>query len=532
MDTLDFDPGPSTFTMSSLYWHSYILKLDVNGNFVWASSFSGGISDIINDLKVDNADNIHVTGNYRGQVDFDPGPGTYSLTTQGDTGIFVSKLDPSGNMIWTQLMKGVGFVESNALSVDLSGEVYISGRFFFTIDFDPGASAYNLSSNGNCDVFICKLSSSGNFIWARSFGGTNADEIADITTDKFNSVYVCGDYLSSVIDFDPGPGTFTVSTGAMQESYILKLFSNGNFAWVKNTDAAFVATSFALASDKKNGIYSCGGFSGQVDFNPGSTPAILTPVGFYDMYISKIDTAGNFIWAKSIGGTQNDAPHDIAVDNYGNIFTTGFFEASTDFDFGSPSYSITSSGAWDGFIYKLNTCQMPSTPINTTPASSQTACVGNSTTLTATSTGTLNWYMNIGGIMTLLNTGPSYPVNLPVGTHTFYIQAVNCSLMTSPITMTVYVDPCTGIEEQKMLRGVSIYPNPTNGILKVSLTERFEKCKISLINSVGQLILSGETNFVSGEPSFELNLKDVSKGLYFLKLQIDDSHRLIKVVKD
>ena len=149
-----------------------------NVEFAWAAGMGGttyypdasGLG-----IAVDASGNVYATGVFRGIVDFDPGPGTFNLTSSGGFDIFVQKLDASGNFLWARRMGGTDSDVGKGIAVDASGNVYTTGLFGGTVDFNPGAGTALLASAGSSDIFVSKLDASGNFLWAVSMGGTSTD---------------------------------------------------------------------------------------------------------------------------------------------------------------------------------------------------------------------------------------------------------------------------------------------------------------------------------------------------------------------
>jgi hypothetical protein len=112
-------------------------------------------------IAVDATGNVYTTGYFEGTADFDPGAGTTNLISAGNLDYFVSKLDPSGNFLWAKSIGGSSNEVGYSIAVDSSGNVYTTGYFAGTADFDPGAGTSNLTSVGGNDVFVLKLSPSG-----------------------------------------------------------------------------------------------------------------------------------------------------------------------------------------------------------------------------------------------------------------------------------------------------------------------------------------------------------------------------------
>ena len=351
--TIDFDPGAGTANLVSDGGDVFIQKLDAAGNFVWAKSFGGGSSDEGYGIAVDAAGNVYTTGTFRTTVDFDPGAGVSNLTSNGGYEIFVQKLDASGNFLWANSY-GSNFDDmGKSIKVDASGNVYVTGFFSGTVDFDPGAGISNFTSNGANDVFVQKLTTSGDLIWAKSFGGNSGEDGRSIAIDASGNVYTTG-FFSVSVDFDPGVGTVELTSTGNTDIFIQKLDPSGNFLWAQSFGDVNGDDGLSIAVDASGNVYATGRYQGTPDFDPGAGTANLISNGSYDIYIQKLDASGNFIWAKSFGGTSSDICYSIAVDALGNAYTTGSFGGTVDFDPNSGTSDLISNGVGDIFVQKLN----------------------------------------------------------------------------------------------------------------------------------------------------------------------------------
>src|SRR6185436_8730374 len=199
-----------------------ISKLDSLGNFIWAKKMGGASTDWGYSIAVDLNGNLYTTGWFSGTADFDPDTTTYNLTSNGGYDIFVSKLDSSGNFLWAKQFHGIGNDAGISIGIDGSGNVYTTGYFSNAADFDPGNGIYNLISAGNIDIFISKLNSSGNFVWAEQLGGTSDDAGTSISVDASENVYVTG-YFSDTVDFDSGVGIFNLNSFGSHDIFVVKL---------------------------------------------------------------------------------------------------------------------------------------------------------------------------------------------------------------------------------------------------------------------------------------------------------------------
>ena len=163
-------------------------------------------------VAVDSSGNIYTTGIFSGTVDFDPGVGTANLTSAGSWEVFVSKLNSAGELVWVKKFGSTAADQGRAIAVDTLGNVYTTGSFSGTVDFDPGAGTSNLFS-GQDAVFVLKLNSAGEFVWAKQFNEswTSVAYGYSIAVDSLGNVYTTGIFRGTV-DFDPGAGASNLTS--------------------------------------------------------------------------------------------------------------------------------------------------------------------------------------------------------------------------------------------------------------------------------------------------------------------------------
>ncbi len=425
----DFDPGAGTFNLTSAgSLDIFISKLDGSGNFVWAKQMGGTSDDRAYSMMLDGSGNIYITGLFYNSADFDPGAGTFNLTGSGSSDIFISKLDASGNFVWAKKMGGTLSDWASSIAVDGSSNVYTTGVFNNTADFDPGAAVFNLTSSGFDDVFVSKLDASGNFVWAKRWGGASWDQSRSIALDGSGNVYTTGSFQDTV-DFDPGAATFNLTSFGGEDISICKLDASGNFAWARQLGGVGNDLAYAVSIDGSGNAYTTGYGAG--DFDPGPATYNLTPEG---AFISKLDASGNFAWAKRLGSTSADQGYSITVDGAGNVFTTGKFEGTGDFDPDPGVTNLTASGKPDMFVHKMSPCSLP--PASISPSGSATFCSGTSIILNAnTGTGlTYQWKNNGTNISGATNS--AYTATA-AGSYTVVVTNPCGSATSSAVTVTV-----------------------------------------------------------------------------------------------
>jgi hypothetical protein len=354
-----------------------IKKLDQDGNLVWEDLFEGGMT--CDGVCVDNSGNVYTCGIFADTIDLDPGPGADSHTSNGMADMFLVKLDSDGNYLWGVTwggdLDGSNWQYERALGVatDSAGSVFVVGLFRGVCDFDPGPGVTEYTSNGNAsgafDACVSKFDSSGQFLWARTWGGpapikndyTAGDLAYGVATDTGDNVYVVGGFEGTV-DFDPGAGVEEqTSSHPYGDIYLVKFNSQGDFVWVDTWNAIgyseFPGTAQMwggtfVSSDENGYIYVPGIYDGTTDFDPGPG---LDEVDGSGMYLSKFDSTGSRTWTKFWPGSSllMQEANAVISDKMGNLYVTGFFGEPTDFDPGSGVDMHSPLGWYDGYLCKL-----------------------------------------------------------------------------------------------------------------------------------------------------------------------------------
>ncbi len=430
--TFDFDPGTgvSNLTAKGQNPNMFITKLDPNGNFLWVKQLHLTYRFNRDRIASDESGNIFILGSFKGTVDFDPGMAVNNLVAGGGSEDgFILKLNSVGSFVWVKQMDGDGYTDPNAIAVDKAGNVYVNGTFNYTTDFDPGSNVFNLSNfTWGLDIFILKLDSSGNFVWAKKCEGSIEIFGINILIDNNGNVVVAG-HFAGIVDFDPGPQTFKIAWSTQGwDIFILKLDANGNFIWAGSIGGGYQRTIMSLVSDKNGNIYAYGGFTGTVDFDPSvnvnnlSTNPIVGKLDLFllklnskgqflwvrqiiskatgfgdlalygshgvyiggvfrdelcfnnqncfttespsDLFIAVFDSAGNFEWAKQLGGSGSEGFLFSISSDSSNIYGSGLFSKTVDFDPDTGVYNLTDkTGSF--FILKWSKCSATISTQNT-----------------------------------------------------------------------------------------------------------------------------------------------------------------------
>ena len=345
---VDFDPGIGVFNLNSNgNINTFLQKMTSNGVFLWALT----IPMVGSQMTLDSNGNIFTVGRFSGNVDLDPGNGVFNVVANNVQHSVVIKLDANGQFQWAKTFGGTGIVNSvSDIALDNSGNIYTTGRFEGITDFDPSNSVFNSSSSGQIDVFVHKMDVNGNFLWVKTFGSSGLDYGLSVTVDNIGDVYTAGTFTNSV-DFDPSAGIANLTSLSGNNVFVQKLNQNGSFIWVKSFAANLVNS---IEFDGLGNIYTIGNFQNTVDFDPGLAVTNLSSAGGTNAFIQKLDISGNFLWAKSFGGTNTTTPKCIHIDLIGNFYVAGSFGGSVDFDPSLNSLFLNSSGSNDIFVSKFD----------------------------------------------------------------------------------------------------------------------------------------------------------------------------------
>ncbi len=510
----DFDPGPAIFGLTSNGGVAggediYITKLDPAGNFVWAKSLgasSGVSSDRGLSVSVDGFGNVYTTGFFFGTVDFNPGVGNYPLTSQGSYDAFILKLNASGNFVWVKQIGGSGNDQGSSIITDSIGNSFVTGYFNNIAIADPPSGTILNGTNSN-NAFICRIDSLGNFIWIRQF---NNSEGVSITSDKSFDIYATG-YFNNTVDFGLGAWQATMSAVYPNEIFILKLSAQGVFKKVTKISGPFLKVS-SIATDNSFNIYTMGSLITNADFvYTAATYTLNNADSSGHLFISKLDSAYNLKWVKKFGSKNYDIPGSITADYSGNIYSTGEFTGVIDLDPGPGSYTLAPQNNRLCFISKLD------------------------------SAGNFIWAAKSGGQKSLSNAlftiGRSliiddlsniYITGSLQGLNDFDITA-NVYNMSAAGNIDMYIsklnNPSVGINDPSSASSYKVYPNPFSDWLNVETSQTDNFLMIELKDLIGQTLLKE----YSKTQTFTLFFSSLHSGIYFVK--ITDKNNTTKIYK-
>ncbi|MBW6514231.1 MAG: SBBP repeat-containing protein [Candidatus Syntrophosphaera sp.] len=477
----------------------FVAKLGPSGNWIWARRAGGLMPDFGYGISTDNTGNSYITGYFMFTADF----GATTLTSDSfSADIFVAKLDADGNWLWAKRAGGSLLDHGYGITHDSNGNCYLTGFFMGTADF----GSLSLVSSGYRDVFVAKLDTSGEWIWAESAGGPNDETGYGIATDGGGNCFVTGGFADTA-QFGSISLTANGSTG---DIFVAGLNAGGNWIWANRAGESgspdvYGDYGYGIASDSNGNCYVTGIFYGPADF--GNTN--LTGGGSGSIFAAKLGAAGNWLWATDAVGNYSGDGFGICVDDNGNSFVTGGFGGTAEFG----ATNLTHYGSIDIFVAKLS------------------------------AGGNWIWAVQAGGsssewaqAIALDNAGNSFVTGHFWNTADFGSTEVTSSgegdifiAKLSPGGVEVEDELAPGITGLSSLHNA--YPNPFRkgeaAIIKTRIASR-ETGLLTVHNLRGQLVASH--TLASGYHQISLDSRGLPSGIYLYRLQTDSVNEVRKLV--
>lgn len=403
------DDGTSPITLSAGQTdNAYVIKRNTDGNIIWHKTLASGFTVFtifidgipvqvkdyvrITNLSTDSENNIYIIGYFSGPVDFDfddnSQVGNFQ-TSQGEGGerysnFFIAKLSGAdGSHIWSHAYLATGFDYAFGITVDSNDNIYVTGRFQSPeIDFDPDdqvsvtktlisdIATLPTASSGS-DLFITKLDKNGGHIWSQNFGGgqdtfNGFSAGHSIALNNSETEIVVTGSVNGALDFNPSlvnsgehfafntPNIVTASFSSDSGTYN---WSRQIVAWSEDVDEnSFWGGENAgswLVTNDLNEIFIASYFKGEANFTQQDGAEINSNANSNDIFITKLNASGEYQWTQTIGSSGDDRAEGITLDSDNNLFVTGRYSATVDFDFSDNSDSFTATGTHDAFVSKL-----------------------------------------------------------------------------------------------------------------------------------------------------------------------------------
>lgn len=355
-DAIDFDPGYGIDRHDFQGGNDvFVAKFDDGGNYQWSRQWGGPDFDTGHGIALSPDGYIYCGWEFFGSVDVDPGPEVDDRQSNGGLEAGLSKFDTDGNLVDAWTFGGTYGDGSDGLVFDSTGNLYITGDFAETADLDPGQGVEEFTSHGERDVFLIKLDSSDNYVWARTWGGAGTawDKGNGIALDHEGNV-ITGGFFGGSVDFDYGPGVDIHDSNGEDDAFVCKHDPSGNLLWANTWGGPQWDVVIDTFCDGFGNVYATGFYRDSIDIDPGSHQKITTSSGAGDFYISAFNSSGEMFYSMAAGGLGWDKGWDVIADDSGNIYVAGGFEKTVVFDQVYGSHIRSSVGDADIFIVCLS----------------------------------------------------------------------------------------------------------------------------------------------------------------------------------
>ncbi len=311
---------------------AYATRIDAEGEHVWTRFFGGRGDDIANSVAVTESGNVVIAGAFAHELEV----GDESLAGAGADNIFVVKLSPEGERLWARSFGGHDIDAAHYVSAGPGGRIYVTGVFRDTVSFGE----HTLESEGDADIFALALSSDGEPIWARGFGARGPDYGRAIVPHP-RGVALLAEF-SLEVEF----GDTALQSAGNRDLVVTLLDPDGEPIWARGFGGFYNEVGVDLAVDPAGDLIATGSFDDEVDFGGGA----LTSAGQSDAFLLKLDSDGDHLWSRHVGGEEEDIGSSVATDRYGNVVAAGWFWYEIEFD----DTTLESAGRRDGYVAKLS----------------------------------------------------------------------------------------------------------------------------------------------------------------------------------
>jgi len=461
----------------------FLAKYDSSGLFKWARQGFGPGNSVAAGITTDETGSIYITGWFDEGIHF----GDIILECHGLFDMFTVKYSPDGEALWGKLAAGEQDIYGNRLGSDYNGNIYVLGSFRESVFF---GNDFSFQSNGNRDIFIAAYNYNGDIQWAKQFGGPGEDRGYGIECDLEGNICFTGFFNGECVFED-----HHLYSPSITSSYIAKLNSSGGLLWVEKLfgGANDFSFGYGLGTDNNGNIYAGGYFNNLL--NVGFQDTLYSSGGIFDMdiFTVKFNSEGALEWANASGGVYLDQGRDICIDNAGNCFVTGLFSGNAHFG----EFNIESYGMSDIFITKFN------------------------------QDGEVSWARSAGGNQNDYGYGITVDHNQNlVITGIFTNHALFGDILlegwgSTDIFTAKIKNNTSGIAYGYFPFDISIYPNPSDGLIHISVepfTDSRDIINLIIGNMKGEVLRNYELFPDNNLRPLIVNTNDFAPGVYLITM--------------
>jgi hypothetical protein len=495
-------------------------------SFHWAKKGGGSSPDYSKAIAVDEAGNSYITGYFSGTAVFD----SETISSAGGEDVLVAKYHPDGTLGWLKRAGSPFHDDGYGIVLDKWNNVYVTGIYDVLAVFDAD-SVYGGT------MFVTKFDSSGKVLWASS---ATANIPFGISVDSIGNAYVAGDYYTRAY-FDSD----TLFSKGKADIFVAKYAPNGKVLWTKSAGGKQEDYAYGISTDRAGNSYVTGYFSDTAAFG---TQKCMS-AGNEDVFVSKLDPNGNFLWTRSIGSTKTDKGYGTVIDKDGmNCYITGSFNDSLFFNgikllssgmsdiyiaqcdsSGKFVWAKSAGGSGQDYGYAIGLDGMNNSYItghyNDTAAFGAVSIQGNNMYIAKYSaSGNTAWAKGAGGGVSDEGRG----IATDGSANVYFTGSFNAgtawfdSIQLSSNELDVFVAklkdfPTAIVENSTRENKLKLYPNPAQDFLRLELADlEVNKTEVSIYNVLGQKMYYEIDRTESKNFLKELAINHLPPGIYNL----------------
>jgi len=448
--TVNFNPAGNFPLTSNGSDDIFVAKYTSAGGFLWAISMGSSDIDRGHYVVTDNQNNVFLTGSYTGVVDMDPSAATSTLPDQASLAGFFAKFDANGNFLWAHplgKLLTVGNLVNAAIDKN-TNDIVVDGDFAGNVDFSyAGNAAASFNSPGTSN-FVARYTNNGTYKWVRYLPGSGTGNISSVKVDNQSNAIITGNFGGQF--YANGPSGTALTANGTNDLLVASYQSDGTLKWAENFGSGSGdVNSRYVCVDASNNVYVTGYFTGTVNISASLSDGILSNnTGGRSILIAGFNSSGTPIAAGAIGSScPTNLGYEIAASN-GNIFVSGAFCGTEDFDTGSCNTdNVTAiNGTSDSFLasFTVATGGPITNNVITVPAITSFCANGDPAVITASTpsggsgTYTYQWQSSPDNLtFTDIPGATSITYDPPVINATTYYRRVVSSSCAQPVNSNV-----------------------------------------------------------------------------------------------
>ncbi|MFM1875642.1 MAG: hypothetical protein RL266_1379, partial [Bacteroidota bacterium] len=504
---------------------AFLVKFDSGGVRQWATYYGGSENEIGSSCAVDGIGNIYLAGTTYSALAIAHeghqntyGGGICSSESNTCSDAFLVKFNSSGERQWSTYYGADRNDAGNSCATDNIGNVYLAGKTYSALEIASGG--HQNIFGGGTDAFLVKFSSSGERQWATYYGGSGSEGGSDCATDGSGNIYLTGKTRSSPNGIYLGGFQETPAGG--DDLFLVKFNGNGVRLWASyyggdrnDLDGSCAIDNsgniyLAGTTESPHGIASSGAHQDSLGGDICDYSQEFPSMDCWDAFLVKFNSSGERLWATYYGGDRAEYGLSCATDNIGNVYLAGSTWSGS--GIASDGFQDSIVGG-DVFLAKFDgSGQRQWGTYYPSSGFAGGSCAAD-------------WNGNV------YLSGQTYQSEVvSFNGHQNTHGGAELSETNYDAFLVRFSDSVTGITGI-MMEGITVFPNPSNGIFNVVVKNVSGEVQIIVTDNFGREVLM-ENFSTTGNSARTIDMSGRASGIYFLRVQTENVPVVVKLVKE